>query len=509
MKIITTLICICIATLLFGQNTIVKTAYGKVEGAFNSDKTVRSYKGIPFAAPPVGDLRWKAPQPAKNWAGVRACTTFSASPMQSKPVPFMCWTEEFIAQPEPLSEDCLYLNVWTSAQPKGEKRPVFVWIYGGGLSSGSTNCAIYDGEDMAKKGVVFVSLNYRVGVFGFMAHSELSKESAHNASGNYGFMDQMAALRWIQKNIAAFGGDPNNVTIAGQSAGSFSVNALVASPLAKGLFHKAIAQSGGLFSKRLGKNLLEAEKQGEMVMQAAKATTIAELRKKTASEIWAISTGKGIDRFGTTLDNYVLPTDITSHFAKGLHNDVPLLTGWVTGDGMLMGSPNTTAEKFKKDAQTNYGDKANEFLTIFTAQTDEEAKAAQTKMAMFGFAALPSHMWAGFNKSKSYLYHFSHVPPDKPNFPNYGAFHTSEVPYALHTLKMWKREWQQTDYDLEKTMSDYWVNFAKTGNPNGQGLPEWKSYDKQSGNIMELGDKVVLRPSLFKKELDFLEMVQK
>jgi para-nitrobenzyl esterase len=509
MKINFTLLILCFTTIIFAQNTRVKTQNGKVEGVFNTDKTICSYKGIPFAAPPIGNLRWKAPQPAKNWAGVRACTTFSASPMQSKPVPFMCWTEEFIAQPEPLSEDCLYLNIWTKKASKKDKKPVFVWIYGGGLSSGSSNCAIYDGEDMAKKGVVFVSLNYRVGVFGFMAHPELSKESGHNASGNYGFLDQIAALQWVQKNIAAFGGDPNNVTIAGQSAGSFSVNALVISPLAKGLFHKAIAQSGGLLSKRLSKNLSEGEKQGEMVMHAANAQSIAELRQKTAEEIWTISTAKGIDRFGTILDNYVLPTNIYAHYAKGLHNDVPLLTGWVTGDGALMGPANTTAEKFKTDAQTNYGDKANDFLRIFTAQTDAEAKASQTKLGLFQFAALPSHLWAGFNKSTAYLYQFSHVPPDKPNFPNYGAFHTAEVPYALHTLHTWKRTWQQTDYDLEKNISDYWVNFAKTGNPNGQGLPEWKSYDKQSGNIMELGDKVVLRPALFKKEFDFLEKVQK
>jgi para-nitrobenzyl esterase len=509
MKIKLSIILLCFTTILFGQTTLVKTANGKVDGIFNSDKTIRIFKGIPFAAPPIGNLRWKAPQPVKNWTGVKTCTNFSASPMQSKPVPFMCWSEEFIAQPEPLSEDCLYLNIWTAAQSKGEKRPVFVWIYGGGLSSGSSNCAIYDGEDMAKKGVVFVSLNYRVGVFGFMAHPELSKESGHNASGNYGFMDQMAALRWVQKNIAAFGGDPKNVTIAGQSAGSFSVNALVASPLAKGLFHKAIAQSGGLFSRRLNNNLVNAEKNGTLVMEKANAKSIAELRQKSADEIWTISNTKGIDRFGTTLDNYVLPTDIFTHFQKGLHNDVPLLTGWVTGDGALMGNPNTTVEKFKKDAQTNYGAQANDFLSIFNPQTDDEAKAAQSKLGLFNFAAMPSHLWAGFNKNKSYLYQFSHVPPDKPNFPNYGAFHTAEVPYALHTLKTWKRTWQQTDYDLEKTMSDYWVNFAKTGNPNGQGLPEWKSYDKQVGNIMELGDKVVLSPSLFKKEFDFLEKVQK
>ena len=289
MKINFTFLFLCFTSIIFAQNARVKTANGKVEGVFNSDKTVCSFKGIPFAAPPVGNLRWKAPQSVKNWKGVRACSTFSASPMQNKPMPFMCWTEEFIAQPEPLSEDCLYLNIWTKNASKKEKKPVFVWIYGGGLSSGSSNCAIYDGENMAKKGVVFVSLNYRVGVFGFMAHPELSKESGHNASGNYGFMDQIAALQWIQKNIAAFGGDPNNVTIAGQSAGSFSVNALVTSPLAKGLFHKAIAQSGGLLSKRLMKNLAEGEKQGELVMQAAKTKSIAELRQKTADEIWAIS----------------------------------------------------------------------------------------------------------------------------------------------------------------------------------------------------------------------------
>ena len=239
------------------QFKLISTKNGKISGTKNGNVSI--FKGIPFAAPPVGELRWKAPEPAKNWSGIKKCEAFSASPMQNKPAPFMCWTEEFIAPPEPLSEDCLYLNVWTAAKNSQEKRPVFVWIYGGGLSSGSAACAIYDGQEMAKKGVIFVSLNYRVGVFGFMAHPELSKESGKNASGNYGFLDQMAALRWIQQNIAAFGGNPNNVTIAGQSAGSFSVNALVASPLAKGLFHKAIAESGGMFSNRMGNNLVDAE----------------------------------------------------------------------------------------------------------------------------------------------------------------------------------------------------------------------------------------------------------
>ena len=509
MKSIITMIVLCVTVSAFTQNLIIKTANGKVEGIQNSDKTVRSFKSIPFATPPVGNLRWKAPAPPKNWSGIRKCNTFSASPMQNKPMPFMCWTEEFIAQPEPLSEDCLYLNVWTSAKTAADKKPVFVWIYGGGLTSGSSNCAIYDGENMAKKGVVFVSINYRVGVFGFMAHSELSKESGHKTSGNYGFLDQMAALRWVQKNIAAFGGDPNNVTIAGQSAGSFSVNALVASPLAKGLFHKAIAESGAMFSKRLSKNLSESEKQGTLLMEKANVTNIAELRKKSAADIQALSNAKGMDRFGTTFDGYVLPVDIFTHFAKGLHNDVPLLTGWVMGDGALFGAPNTTVEKFKKQAETSYGDKADAFLNLFPINTDAEANAAQSKLALFQFAALPSHLWAGFNKNKSYVYQFSHVPPDKPNFPNYGAFHTSEVPYALHTLKMWHRDWQKVDYDLEETMSSYWVNFAKTSNPNGIGLPEWKTYDKTNGYIMSLGDKVDLQAGLYKKEFDFLERTVK
>src|SRR5579863_6920032 len=226
-----------------------KTDAGMVSGIKNSTGDVTAFKGIPFAAPPVGDLRWKAPQPVQHWDGIKKCDSFGPSPMQLKPFPFIVYTSEFLIPENPIGEDCLYLNVWTGAKSKAEKRPVFVWIYGGGFSSGGSACPIYDGEALAKKGIIFVSINYRVGVFGFFAHPELTKESPDKASGNYGLLDQIAALKWVKKNIAAFGGDPDKVTIAGQSAGSMSVNALVASPLTKGLFKRAIAESGSFLVK--------------------------------------------------------------------------------------------------------------------------------------------------------------------------------------------------------------------------------------------------------------------
>jgi para-nitrobenzyl esterase len=507
MKYILLITFFCLSIIVKAQNPILNTINGKIQGFYNPEKSMRIFKGIPFAAPPVGDLRWKAPQPVQNWKGIIQCTDFSASPIQNKPQPFYCWSEEFIAQPEPLSEDCLYLNVWTTAKSKKEKQAVFVWIYGGGLSSGSANCAIYDGEEMAKKGVVFVSINYRVGVLGFMAHPDLTKESGYNASGNYGILDQIAALKWVQKNIAAFGGDPNNVTIAGQSAGAFSVSALIGSPLAKGLFHKAIPQSGGILGNMLlSQNLAKAEEVGINFMKKANAKSIDELRNKSATELQILSNNSGAGRFGITLDGHLLPENLTEHFKKGLHNKTPVLTGWVTGDGSVLGESKMNLEAYKKEAQTKYGDKADAFLSVFTASTDEEVKTVKQKLSLLGFAGLPSHLLAGYNSKTTYLYQFAHVPPDKPDFPNYGAFHTSEVPYVLHTLHTWQRPWQQLDKDLENTLSSYWVNFAKTGNPNGAKLPKWKSYDKQTGNIMIINDHLENKPAFFKKEFDFLEV---
>jgi para-nitrobenzyl esterase len=494
-----------ISNLLTAQLYAVKTVNGLVEGSRHEE--VNIFKGIPFAAPPVGALRWKSPQPAADWKGVKQCTVFSASPFQADPVPFLCWTEEFIAPPQPLSEDCLYLNIWTGAKNEKEKRPVFVWIYGGGFNSGSAACAIYDGEEMAKKGIVFVSINYRVGPFGFMAHPELSKEQ-NNASGNYGLQDQVAALQWVQKNIAAFGGDPGRVTIAGQSAGSMSVNALLASPLAKGLFQGAILQSGSFLGNRIPASLYDAEIIGVELQKKSGANNIDELRNKPAADILKASQSMGVMRMGLTLDGYVLPTDIIHHFKEGKHNDVPLLMGWVTGDASLFGKPDITAEKFTQQANAKYGTNAAAYLKIFPADNNEQAQLSQSRINLFSFAGLPAHLLAGYNSKPIFIYQSSYVPTDKPGFPDYGAFHTSEVPYALHTLHLWKRPWQQRDYDVQELMSGYWIQFIKTGNPNVNGLPGWKPYNKSEGAILEIDSKTMLKPALFKKEFDLLEKLE-
>ena len=483
---------------LSAQLSVIQTENGLVSGYKNGDISI--FKGIPFAAPPVDDLRWKAPQPVKNWTGVLKCDKFSASPMQSKPVPFKMWTEEFITPPDKLSEDCLYLNVWTPAKSDRDKLPVFVWIYGGGFSSGSAACAVYDGEEISKKGIIVVSINYRVGVLGFLAHPELSRESGNKVSGNYGLLDQVAALKWIKKNIEAFGGDPQKVTIAGQSAGSMSVCALVASHLAKGLFSGAIAESGGILGGHMNSNLADAEKSGLSFMNKMKTSNIKELRHKSAEELIAAG-----GNFGPVSDGYVIPGDVFAAFKDGKFNDVSIMAGWVTGDGSLIGTQTITPEKYRKQAIEKYGDKADEYMKLFPGNTSEQIAASLKELSLLEFAALPAHRWTVFSKNNAYIYQFSHVPVDKPGFPNYGAFHTSEVPFALHTLHMWKRPWRDVDLAVEKTMSDYWVNFVKTGNPNGKGLPEWGVYDKSSGNIMEIGDISQIKKGLYKSEFDFLE----
>jgi para-nitrobenzyl esterase len=465
----------------------VKTEAGLISGTKNKNGDIQIFKGISFASPPLAELRWKAPQPVKPWSGVKKCEGFGPSPMQAAPAPFSMWSEEFLIPKEPISEDCLYLNVWTGAKSATEKRPVLVWIYGGGFQSCGSAVPIYDGEAMAKKGIVFVSINYRVGIFGFFAHPELTKESGRNASGNYGLMDQVAALQWVQKNIAAFGGDPRNVTIAGQSAGSMSVHALVASPLAKHLFQKAIAQSGANFSRGTV-SLQQAEENGVKTAEALNASTLVELRSKSAEELMQKAQGMR----GPIIDGYVLPDAIASIFAAGKQNEITLLTGWNQDEGLLFG-PVKNAVDFREEAETQYGAEASTFLTHYPATNDSVAASSQLHLSRDMIFGVQNYTWANVQstqaKSKVYVYRFTRKVPATGEYVKYGAFHTGEVPYAYDNLRFLNRPWKQIDHNLAKVMSSYWVNFITSGNPNGKDLPQWPAYSTQDKQIMVLGDK--------------------
>ncbi len=486
----------------------VQVEGGLIAGSTNAGGDIQIFKGIPFAAPPVGDLRWKAPQPIVKWTGEKNCTEFGASPMQGSPKPFGPWSEAWLIQPSPISEDCLYLNVWSGSKSQKEKKPVLVWIYGGGFQSGGGNVPLYDGEAMAKKGIVFVSVNYRVGVFGFLAHPELTKESGVQASGNYGLMDQIAGIKWVQKNIAAFGGDPDNITIAGQSAGSMSVNCLVASPLCKGLFRKAIAESGASFiSSPVMKtnNLSEAEAEGVRFAQSCNAKSFQELRKISAEELLK-------KPFGSSrpfVDGFVLPKSIAEIFAEGKQNDVALLTGWNEDDGVVFGKPKT-AQEFKTQAQLLYGPAgASTFLKYYPAKTDKEAAASQAALSRDQIFGVQNYTWAniqaGHSKNKVWLYRFTRKLPATGEYAKYGAFHSGEIPYAYDNLSFVHRcPWISVDYALAKNMSGYWVNFVATGNPNGYGLPNWPAYDKKTYQTMMLGAKTAPEALPDRAGLDFL-----
>ena len=478
-------------TQLEAQNNIpapgltqIKVTGGIIKGV--SEKTgITYFKGIPFAAPPVGDLRWKAPQPVKSWNGIKECAAFEASPMQASPQPFAMWSEEYLIPKKPISEDCLYLNVWTGAQSPKEKRPVLVWIYGGGFTSGGSAAPIYDGEAMAKRGILFVSINYRVGIFGFFVHPELTQESANHASGNYGLMDQVAALQWVKKNIASFGGDPANVTIAGQSAGSMSVNCLVASPLGKGLFKKAIAESGANFvNGGFTPNTLALQEQAGLKMaQTLNVTSIKELRNISADTLLAI---RGM--FGPVIDGYVLPDAIANIFAQGKENNVGLLTGWNEDEGLVFG-PKKNAAAFREDAAKEYGSDASTLLKYYPANTDDEAAASQMNLSRDMIFGVQNYTWANVASKqggKVYVYRFTRTPPYADAKTNFGAFHTAEVPYAYGNLKFVNRPWEAADHRLANTMSSYWVNFITSGNPNGKGLPQWRRYVISTKKIMKL-----------------------
>jgi para-nitrobenzyl esterase len=475
----------------------VRTTAGLVSGVPARNPGVIAYKGIPFAAPPVGALRWKAPQPPASWDGVRKAEAFSASCIQAIVEEKKPWTYEFMTHGE-VSEDCLYVNVWTPARVSSERRPVFVYIYGGANVEGSGAVPVYDGEGLASKGVVMVTFNYRVGILGFFAHSELDAESPYHASGNYGLLDQIAAVRWVHDNIAGFGGDPNRVTIAGQSAGASAVHNLTASPLARGLFQRAIAQSGSSISipSASPRTMQDQKADGARFAQEKGAQALADLRAMSWQDIVAASPTPSDGgrspafRFGIVPDGYALPVRVRQAFADGKQNDVPTLTGANADEGGASPHPTITLEAFQRQARQRYGALADEFLQLYPATTDVEARAAQNASAR-DQARASMYLWAleraKTGRTKAYTYFWTHPLPG-PDVEQFGAFHTSEVPYVLNTLFASPRPFSSRDQRIAEMLSSYWVNFARAGDPNGGALPRWPAVSAQSAMTMEVGD---------------------
>ncbi len=482
---------------LYAIRQPVKTRSGLVQGAPGKDPSVTVFKGLPYAAPPVGDLRWRAPKPPLAWQGVRQAGKFSASCIQNIVEERKPWTHEFMSH-DAVSEDCLYLNIWTAAKSAGEKRPVFVYIHGGGFNEGSGSIAAYDGEGLARKGLVMVTINYRVGLFGFFSHPELTRESDHNASGNQGLLDMLAALEWIHDNIAAFGGDPSRVTVAGQSAGSMAVHALAASPLAKGLIDRGIAESGGSALGGSSRKLADAEADGVRFAADKGARSLAELRAMTVEQLTARPPvpagsrgGRGAGfRFGPIVDGYLLPAPIDEIVAQGRHNDIPILTGANADEGGASPHPTVTLAAFQSRARQRFGDFAEAFLKLYPAAGDQEAGQANNDSSR-DQQRVSIYVWAQARakttKSKIYTYFWTHVLPG-PDAGTYGAFHTSEVPYALNTLYNSDRPFTDLDHKIAALMSSYWANFARTGNPNGKGLPLWPAVGDKPDTTMQIGD---------------------
>jgi len=490
--------------ILYSQPfAVVATDAGKISGT--SVNGIHVFKGIPFAAPPLGELRWKAPEPVKPWQGVKRCNAFGPSPMQARPVPFGPWTKPYLIRESPISEDCLYLNVWTGAASARERRPVLVWIYGGGFSSGGSSCEIYDGTALAAKGIVFVSFNYRVGIFGFFSHPDLSAESGKNASGNYGLMDQIAALQWVKRNIASFGGDPENVTIAGQSAGSMSVNCLVASPLASGLFTKAIAESGSNLT-RTNAVLAEAERVG---LQAAGDATLEQLRRTPAEELMK----KTLAFRGPVIDGFVLPAQIADLIANGRANNIVLLTGWNQDEGLLFGPPRK-ADAFRQELERLFGRDAGQAMEYYRADTDEQASRAQLDLSRDQVFGMQNYIWASMQASrglKAFVYRFSRKVPASGDLARYGAFHTGEVPYAYDNLKYGDRPYEKADHAIARLMASYWVNFIRSGDPNGGDLPSWPAFsvDEKKIMIFDVQSGAAVMPDATQLELLYSKMLRR
>ncbi|MCH7909157.1 MAG: carboxylesterase family protein [Candidatus Hydrogenedentes bacterium] len=505
--IICSLVLLLVPFTAWSNGDAVQVSGGLIKGT--ADEGVRVYKGIPFAAPPVGDLRWRPPQPVESWEGVRDASEFSSDCMQA---PY--GESSFYYRPaRPTSEDCLCLNVWTASEQE-EKRPVMVWIHGGALTRGSGAIGTYNGVSLARKGVVLVTINYRLGPFGYLAHPELSKESERGVSGNYGFLDQLAALKWVQRNIAGFGGNPDNVLIFGESAGGTSVNVLCASPLSKGLFHRAIAESAWITdtnfahltrpsprvasAETLGIEWAESVLDGKAIgnaLQSLRAITAEKILEKTGSDY----------PVAVTIDGWFMPDSSRNIFANGKQQDVPLIAGTNKDEGTMFAAflPATTPEQFRASTREIYGDHADAVLSLYPLTDKKDLAAAKNQFITDGwFVHGTRGMLQGMEKvsSKAYQYHFTRRTKAPPAW---GAHHGYELGYVFNNLGPAQQE--DADEELAEAMIRYWVQFAETGDPNVEGLPEWPAYTTESDQYLELGDEIKVGTALRKEACDVLD----
>jgi para-nitrobenzyl esterase len=484
--ILTLLLGLILAVPVVAQNPQITIGNGSLEGVFNATTGINSYKGIPYALPPVGDLRWKAPHPPANWSGVRKADHFSHMPVQKHIY------SDMIFRADTMSEDCLYLNVWTPAKPTPGRLPVLVYFYGGGFSAGDGSEYRYDGESLAQHGIVTVTINYRLGIFGFFAHPELSAETSYHGSGNYGLMDQNAALVWVKKNIAAFGGDPDHITIAGESAGSIAVFGQMASPLSRNLIAGAIGESGAMIKPTLPAiPLADGEQLGTKFADKVGARSLADLRAIPASQLLDYASKPGSFRVTENIDGYFFPKSPVAIFEAGEQAHVPLLVGWNSAEVPYMaftqGDMPTPANYAKHVAQ-NYGADSATVLKLYPGTTQDEVIKSATALASDRFIAYATWKWADLQAKTGgkpvYRYLFSTPrPPMVSPGPNSsklpptlaGASHASEIEFALGNLVYDKvYAWTPDDYKVSSTMETYFANFIKTGNPNGPDVPKWK-----------------------------------
>lgn len=493
-------------------NEPVDVTGGRVRGIVLDG--VRSFKGIPYAAPPVGHLRWRPPQPVAPWEGLLDASTYGTECPQTQ----YAETSVYVRPLQPQSEDCLFLNVWVPLDAEGAL-PVLVWIHGGALTRGSSTSDVRSGVPIARKGVVLVSMNYRLGALGYLAHPDLSAESPEGVSGNYGLLDQIAALQWVQRNIAAFGGDPNRVTIAGESAGSWSVNALLASPLAQGLFTQAIGQSGGRFGpgvwlKERRNNEPSAEEAG---VEFARAL-LGGLPDQPVPILRSAPTDAVLrTRFRTqeTVDGWVLPAEIRTLFMERRHNNVPVIVGSTADEATSLvpaGYVPTTFEEYRRRVTAQYGTSVSAFEEAYGVKAEADVAPALLNAFRDALFSLQMRTWARLTTaggSRAYLYLFSHAPPS-PRRDELKAFHASEIPYVFNVLTAGDpREagfsYTDEDHVLAGQMSSYWVNFVEHGDPNGPGLPEWAVYDPATEPYLDFRPEIRAGHHLYKSQLDFQE----